>query len=127
MTEEIKMKDIMSMFKGTYLKAADIADSQPLKLTMTEVKAESIGDKKETKAILYFTGREQGLVLNKTNSQTIANLYGNNPTKWTGKEVVLVVRIVEFSGNTVPAIRVEAPKADDFVESTDEELDEAFL
>ena len=121
------MQNIMSMFKGQYLKAADIADEQPLKVVMTEVKQGPVGDKKEMKALLYFQGREEALVLNKTNAAFIAEMYGNNPTKWTGKEIVLVVRAVEFSGKTVPAIRVQAPKADDFVDSTEEELDEAFL
>jgi len=64
----------------------------------------------DTKLVLYFAGKEKGLVLNKTNANNIAAIYGTDTDGWVGKSVVLVEALVDFQGRSVPAIRVRGPQ-----------------
>ncbi len=52
------------------------------------------------------------LLLNKTNAKTIARLYGNNPSAWTGKMITLIPSTTSVGGEDVDCIRVknEVPK-----------------
>ena len=60
--------------------------------------------------MLYFQGKEKGLVLNKTNANNIAYVYGDETDDWRGQEITLFEAMVDFQGKTVPAIRVRAPQ-----------------
>ena len=104
--------DINSCFPGSYLKAADL-QGRTVKCTIDSVRVESIGD--EDKPVLYFLGKERGLVLNKTNSQSIAVLYGAETDQWCGKDIKLYPTRVNFQGQMVDAIRVkiEPPEAEE--------------
>ena len=76
------------------------------------VKEEEVGRDKDTKPVLYFKGKEKGLVLNKTNSRTITKIIGTEETEdWTGREIVLYPTETEFAGEMVDCIRVRAPKS----------------
>jgi hypothetical protein len=101
------MPNINEAFPSKYLKATDLDDRQHL-LTMSRAEFETLGD--DRKLILYFKGQEKGLVLNKTNANTIAKLYGPDTDDWMGKEIVLFDLPVDFRGETVQAIRVRGPK-----------------
>jgi hypothetical protein len=85
---------VSDAFPSNYLKATDFTDG-PALLVMDRTEIETIGD--DRKMILYFHGREKGLVCNKTNANTIADLYGDEA-------------YVDFQGKSVPAVRVRAPK-----------------
>lgn len=50
------------------------------------------------------------LLLNKTNAQTIARMYGNNPKQWEGKLVTLFPSTTSVGGEDKDCIRVR-PKA----------------
>ena len=50
------------------------------------------------------------LVLNRTNADTIAELYGNKPSEWAGKRVVLMVAETQLKGKPVNCIRLRKPK-----------------
>ena len=78
---------------------------------MDRVEFEVLGDNK--KLILYFEGKDRGLVLNKTNANNIANAYGDDTDDWIGKQIVLFEAMVDFQGRTVPAIRVRMPQIKD--------------
>ena len=101
------MPNINEAFPSNYLKAADL-QSRPVLAKMDRAEFEMIGDDK--KLILYFEGKEKGMVLNKTNANNIASLYGDNTDDWRGQEIWLFEAMVDFQGKTVPAIRVRAPK-----------------
>lgn len=45
-----------------------------------------------TKAVLYFEGKEKRLVLNGTNTETLCNAYGAESEEWVGKEVSLTTK-----------------------------------
>ena len=98
---------IDSCFSGNYLKAADVAEPQLHR--MAGVKIVDLGDGEE-KPVLYFDGQEHGLVLNRTNANTIAALYGDETDNWHGKPIVIFQTQVDFRGRPVPGIRVRAPK-----------------
>jgi hypothetical protein len=107
------MPNVNDMHPSNYLKASDL-DDEDLTLTMKAVKQESIGQgaQAEEKWILYFKGQDKGLVLNKTNTTTIAKLYGDDTDGWLGKRITLFATQVDFQGRQVDAIRVKnkAPK-----------------
>ena len=60
--------DINSAFPSNYLKAADLRGGR-VTVAIDSVVIENIGD--EDKPIVYFQGKEKGLVLNKTNANMV--------------------------------------------------------
>jgi len=62
------------------------------------------------KPVLYFKGKEKGMVLNKTNAKTIAELYGNNTDDWLGQKIVLFKDECEAFGKRVECVRVRNQK-----------------
>lgn len=106
--------NIDSAFPSTYLKASDLGDQMPV-VTIDRVEVEPVGRDKEMKPVVYFKGKEKGVVLNKTNSRKIAELTGSKDTDdWTGCQIRLYATETEFGGEMVECIRVKAagsPKA----------------
>lgn len=97
--------NINGAFPSKYLKAADLGHTQPT-VTIDRVEIEQMQDD-EPKPVLYFQGKDKGLVLNKTNSNTITDILGSDETDdWAGKRIRLFVTKVEFQGRRVDAIRV---------------------
>ena len=45
----------------------------------------------EEKPVLRFGDTEKGLILNRTNAETIAGLYGSEVESWTSKRITLFV------------------------------------
>jgi hypothetical protein len=101
---------ISDAFPSNYLKAANLNGGNA-RVTISHVAIEEIGD--ERKPVLYFQGKEKGMVLNKTNANNISSLYGDDTEDWQGKEIVLFPAMVDFQGKTVEAIRVRAPQKKD--------------
>jgi hypothetical protein len=104
--------NIDSAFPSTYLKASDLGDNQPV-VTIDRVEVEPVGRDKEMKPVIYFKGKEKGVVLNKTNSRKIAELTGSKDTDdWGGCQIRLYATETEFGGEMVECIRVKAAKVD---------------
>ncbi len=103
--------NIDSAFPSNYLKASDLGDKSPL-VTIDRVEVEPIGRDKEIKPVIYFQGKEKGLVLNKTNAKKIAELAGSKDTEdWAGCQVRIYATETEFGGETVECIRIKAAGA----------------
>lgn len=98
--------NINEAFPSNYIKAADLQGGSPT-VTISHVTSEEIGD--DCKLVLYFQGKEKGMVLNKTNANNIGSLYGAETDDWHGKKVTLAVAWVDFQGRSVEAIRVRPP------------------
>jgi hypothetical protein len=96
----MKMSDA---FPSNYLRAADLNGST-VAVTIATVKMEDIGG--DHKPVVYFSGKEKGLVLNKTNGQMIAYQYGDETDNWTGAQIELYPTMTSFQGKPVEAIRV---------------------
>jgi hypothetical protein len=102
------MPNINDAFPSKYLRASDLRGTQPI-VTIDHVNFEEVGRTKDRKLVVYFVGKEKGLVCNKTNGTKIAQLLGESDTdNWHGGKIRLYSTEVEFSGDTVEAIRVKA-------------------
>lgn len=64
------------------------------------------GGKKSKKPVVYFEGKNKGLVLNITNVRTIGALYGFEAKEWAGKRITIYPTTTQFGPNTVDCIRV---------------------
>ncbi len=104
------MTSVNEAFPSNYLKAADLK-GRNVQVTMSHAEFETLGN--DRKLVLFFEGKEKGLVLNKTNANNIAAGYGDETTDWKGQPVILFEAMVDFQGKTVPAIRVRLPQAKD--------------
>ena len=98
---------ISDAFPSKWLKASDLR-GRSIVLKMDRIELEKLD--KETKPVVYFVGKEKGLVLNKTNSNRIAEAYGDDTDDWQDQFIELYPTEVEFQGDTVEAIRVRVPK-----------------
>ena len=103
--------DINGAFPSKYLKAADLGAVHPT-VIIDRVEVEEVGDG-DLKPVLYFRGKDKGLVMNKTNANTIIEILGTSETDgWHGHRIRLFATKTEFQGKRVPCIRVEeAPGA----------------
>lgn len=98
---------ISEAFPSDYLRAVDLKGRQ-IKAVISHLEMRDIGD--DHKPVVFFQGKDKGLVLNKTNSNNIALAYGDDTDDWTGKEVVMYEAMVDFQGRSVAAIRIRPPK-----------------
>lgn len=98
--------NIEEAFPSKYLKAADLKGNK-ITVKMDRVEAETVGD--DSKVILYFQGKDKGLVLNVTNKNMIVDLYGPETDDWIGQPIVLYEAMVQYQSKMVPAIRVSGP------------------
>src|SRR3972149_2041256 len=92
---------------ASYLKSADLM-GKPIRVTISSVMIENVGteQKPEQKPVVYFQGRAKGMVLNKTNANTITEMFSGETDDWTGQIIELYVTKVDFGGKPVDAIRV---------------------
>ena len=102
------MPNIQDAFPSKFLKASDLQGAEPV-VTMDHVAFEPVGRDKEMKAVLYFQGKEKGLVLNKTNANKITELTKSGITEeWEGQKIRLYATETQFGGDTVECIRIKA-------------------
>jgi hypothetical protein len=102
-------KSIDDVFTGRWLKATDLGDKTPV-VTIKKVVLDTIED--EAKLIVFFEKVARGLVLNKTNANSIAEITGTRDYgDWNGYQIKLIKVKVEYQGKRVDGIRIEpAPK-----------------
>lgn len=102
------MPSINDAFPSNYLKASDIRNVEPV-VTIDHVAFEPVGKTKEMKAVVYFKGKDKGVILNKTNATKITQLAGSDQTEdWEGVRIKLFATTTEFGGETVECIRIKA-------------------
>jgi len=101
---------ISEEFPSKYLKSSDLK-GQEVRVLMANVEREEIGQEK--KLVLYFKGKEKGIVLNKTNANTIGDFYGDDSDDWYDQPLILFSIRTEFQGKPVDGLRVRIPTARD--------------
>lgn len=101
---------ISDEFPSQYLKASDLGGRE-VRVTMANVEREKIGT--DTKLILYFKGKEKGLVLNKTNAYAIGDGYGEDTEDWYDQPLILFSIKTEYQGKVVDGLRCRVPTAKD--------------
>jgi hypothetical protein len=97
---------ISAAFPSEYLKAADLQGRQ-VQVKISRIEMKDIGE--EPKPVLHFEGKDKGLVLNKTNANTISAAFGDETDEWVGEEIILYETAVEFQGRRVQGIRCRVP------------------
>jgi hypothetical protein len=108
--KETKMK-ASDMFPSKYLKASDAETD--LTLTITRISCETMKNRDgqdEEKYVLYFKEVEKGMVINKTNKNTLVDLYGEETDDWIEKRVILTSVDVDAFGETTAALRISHKK-----------------
>jgi len=97
---------------SNYLKAADL-QGQTVPVTIKDVSEETVGEsgKSEQKLVVHFINKEKALVLNVTNTNTIAEIYGFETMAWTGRTIELFPTTTDYQGKLVDCIRIRIPQA----------------
>lgn len=98
---------IGSAFPSNYIKCDDL-QGRAVQVRMNYVKFEDIGG--DNKPVLYFMGKEKGMVLNKTNANMIAEIFGDETDGWTNQPIELYPAKTELHGKRVDCIRVREAK-----------------
>lgn len=101
------MVNINEAFPSKYLKASDL-QGEIVKVKIRDAVIEELGS--DRRLVLYFAGKEKGLVTNKTNAMTIGEAFGIDTDDWAGKVIELFSMKVEFNGRMVDGLRVRVPK-----------------
>ncbi len=96
------------IYSSNFLKASDVpAAGVTVVIAKAEVEQMGQGKDAEDKLVLSFNDTTKKFACNRTNAKTIAKLTGSDDTdNWIGKSIHLVVREVDFQGETTLAIRV---------------------
>lgn len=107
------MPKISEMKESKFLKQTDVGVG--MLCTVAGVEQENVakqGAEPEMKWCLLIEESDKPLVLNSTNIQLCAKVFGSEDTDdWTGKKVVLYTDPnVSYGGKIVGGIRVRAPK-----------------
>lgn len=96
------------MFPSDYIAAVECR-GKDVTLTIQGVQIEQMQmqkGKKEPKPILTFKETKKKLALNKTNASSIAEMYGAEAEKWSGKRITIYPTRTQFGRDTVDCIRV---------------------
>ena len=102
------------MFPGQYVAAAELKGRDATVTIKRVMKAELTTTKgPEMKWLVYFTDASKPLVLNVTNSRTIAELHGAKAELWAGKRITLYPTTCQAFDKLTDCIRVrdKLPKA----------------
>lgn len=97
--------DINQAFPSKYLKASDLKGNE-CTVTMERVEMAEFDDG-EPKPAIHFKGTNKAFVLNKTNANTIVDIYGPNTENWAGKPITLFPTYTDFQGRQVACVRVK--------------------
>ena len=101
-----KTMKMSQAFPSKYLKAADL-NGREVTVTIEDCHMEKLGE--DTRPVLYFRGKDKGLVLNKTNAGMIADSYGDDSDNWSGQPIIIYPDKTLFQGQMTPCLRVRVP------------------
>src|SRR4051812_16579634 len=97
------------VFTSKYLNASDLR-GRDITVTIDRVEIEKMPNG-EKKPALFFRGKDKGLLLNKTNFNTIAGVLGAEDTDdWEGQQITVYPTETDFQGKMVDCIRVRRTK-----------------
>lgn len=91
-----------------FLGAYALPEGRDLTVEIQHVQREmvtSTGGKKEECTVAHIKGLKP-LILNRTNSKSIAKLYGPYVEDWAGKKITLYASTTKLAGETVECIRI---------------------
>ena len=104
------MPSYKEKFPSKFLKAVDLKTRRQA-VTIERWADEMVGSPPEDKAVIYFRDFAKGLVLNKTNAESIEEVAGTDEMDaWASVSIVLVRTKTDFQGKRVECIRIESPE-----------------
>ncbi len=106
---------ITDMFPSQYIKAADVKDAGgELEVTIAGIESAELptdGGGNQTKFVLRFRDHDRGLILNRTNADTLDELFESDTAEdWVGKTIRLHIVPVKFQGKRHDGIRIKAAR-----------------
>lgn len=101
--------NIHGCFPSHYIKADLLKPNQEIPLVIREIKLEEVDDG-VSKPVMYFADKRAGLVLNRTNSNTLADVWGAETDDWIGKEIILFRSMTEYQGRRIACLRLRHPE-----------------
>lgn len=100
---------IDEIFPLRWLKASLL--NEAITLTISSVRIEYRDNL--PRPVLSFAETQARLLVNHTNAESIAKMYGRRLQDWTSKRITLYKVIVPYGNDLVPAIRVREPESED--------------
>jgi hypothetical protein len=91
-----------------YIGAYALQPDEDLIVTIDYVQREQVtgtGGKKEECTVAHLIGQKP-MILNVTNSKSIAKLYGSYIEDWSGKQITLYASMTKLAGDMVECLRV---------------------
>ncbi len=102
------VRKLADKFGGKYLKAAHFP--KPKKLVVSRMTDDKMPDGDE-KTVAWFQDEERGLVLNKTNAESLCEIASTDDLdECVDFAAVLYAAKTDFGGRSVDCIRIRAPK-----------------
>jgi hypothetical protein len=105
-----KLDHVDLLYPSKYLKAGDLMGREvvvEISDVMPNQELRLPGGAVKVQHLLVFKGKKKQMVMNKTNAKAIAGLYGNRPSGWIGRRVILREEQVDYKGSRVPGLRVK--------------------
>ncbi len=100
--------DMNQAFPSEYIKSADLQGKEvPLIIDHVVMKDVGQANAPDIKPVVYFKGTEKGLILNKTNSNTVCEMYGYESDMWCDKPITLITIQTEYQGKPCLGLRVK--------------------
>jgi hypothetical protein len=99
--------NVNDFYSSRYLKSSDLSGSTHV-VQISRIEVETLGDPQnpDRKPVIYFAGKDKGLVLNKTNALVIAAKFGPEMNSWIAKQIELFSMPVQGPNGTVDGIRL---------------------
>lgn len=107
---------------GATIKANDL-QGREFALTISGLEFRKFDD--GNKIELSFAQTDKKMVCNKTNANTIADIYGDETNNWIGKEITLFPTYTDFNGGQVPCVRVKPMQAQAFQQQAPQAMQQA--
>jgi len=99
------------VFQSAFLRAEDLRGKR-VRVVIQEVRKQMVRSQATAPrpvAVMFFAGKQKGLILNRTNWRVLETLIGKaDSDEWRGYAITLHVERVSFGKETVEAIRVDA-------------------
>lgn len=101
------MPHINEMIPSKWLKFSDLK-GRTHEVVIDKIVTEEVGQQREQKWIMYFVGKQKGMVLNPTKIKVMNSLHGPHTDGWIGKAISISPGKTPFKGDIVDCINVAA-------------------
>ena len=96
--------NVLEMYRSNYMKS-DSLNGQAFCFTITDCSAEKVGEG-EKRLVLAFLEVSSLMILDRTNTNMLAELYGQETSEWIGKVIKLAPSTTLFLGQVVKYVRI---------------------